>query len=610
MKRRRGTGALVCVLVGCGNSGVVPDPSSPETSAGADGSLELFADDTDPAMAALPFVEDELLVQPYPGADAQALHTLYQRIGALEVEDLDEIQLAILEVADGSLDTCAERLAESGLIEAIHKNYVLEAQVLPDDPDVGRQNHLVQVGAPQAWDRTVGADTVLVAVVDTGVQPDHPDLVGRIAGGWNVYDDNDDYSDPVGHGTQVAGVVAATTNNGVGVAGITWENPVLVVRAGGPTGQTTSRHVAAGILWASGQGARVINVSFAPLWSNSVVRSAARQAYNRGALVVISAGNRGGMATVGGYDEALFVGAVDHANTIATFSDRGPFIDLVAPGTSIRSTALGNGYRLANGTSFAAPIVTGVAALAWSMNPDLRPVSIVEAVTGSATDLGAAGPDDTYGQGAVDASVAVGLAAEASFVPDALPPSLSVRWPRDGAVAAHRFVASVTATDRWGVADVVMSVDATPLATDTQSPYYFVVDPGGFDPGAHELSFVATDLAGNASIPQTVSVVFTDPRTGSQGEAGTVRFLSPAPGTLVSGDVHISATVAAEAGLATIEWRVDGMSRHAAALGGVSSGVSYLWRASEVPAGSHTVTIIITDASGTQSSGSLELVTH
>jgi len=597
---------LVCLLWGCGSPNVAGGGSLPDPNLVEDIATDVFPDDADPVMASQPFVENELLVQPYPGADDAGLNALIESANARVIGELEEIGLTVLQVDAGDIDAAASQLARGGLIEGIHKNYRIETQKRPDDADLGLQTYLDRIGAPQAWDRTVGAASTLIAAVDTGVQTDHPDLVDRLVDGWNVYDNNDNFFDVFGHGTQVTGVLAATTDNAIGVAGVTWSNPVMVVRAANAAGQATSRHVAAGILWAAGHGAKVINVSFAPLWSNTVVRSAVKQAFNRGALVVISAGNGGGTTASRGYAEALFVGATDATNALAFFSDRGPFVDVVAPGTAIRSTALGGGYAPADGTSFAAPIVAGVAALAWSMNPDLRPVTIASVIMDTAEYLGVAGRDSIYGHGAVDARAAVVAAANIAFVPDHTPPTVDITRPASGAVLTRRFVASVSAEDSWGVADVSLLVDDVPQGTDTRSPYRFVMDPGRFNAGRHKLSFVATDLAGNASAAKTVFVDFS--RARSTG--GRVTFESPASGARVSGDVLISATVTANAGLATIEWRVDGETMLAAALSGDSSGVTYLWRTGEVSPGQHRITISITDTKGAQAIGSLTLVTR
>ncbi len=558
----------------------------------------LFTEDADPLMADLEFIEDELLVQPFPGADPVALAALYTDVGATVVEVLTEIDMTVLSVPVEEFDTIATQLAESGLIETVQKNYLHEANETPNDPMFSRQAHLPQVNAEDAWDTTVGAEGVIIAIVDTGVDPDHPDLEDRILDGWNVYDDNDDFDDIAGHGTLVAGVVAASSDNLTGVTGMTWDCPLLAIRATDRTGRSSARDVAAGILWAVAHDASVINVSFAPLWSNRIVKAAAQVAFNRGSLVVISAGNGGGSTTSAGYSEALFVGAVSTTNRIASFSDRGPFVDLVAPGTAIRSTERDGDYGMANGTSFAAPIVSGVAALSWSANPDLRPVSIQSAILTTAVDLGARGEDNVYGVGAVDAAAAVEEAAATPYEEDSTPPTVRIIRPSNRAVIRGRYVARVTATDRWGVADVVLSIDDIPYATDTRYPFSFVIDTGDFSTGSHKLTFVATDLAGNASSAKSVTVTFRHLYSDTTSSSSGIVFSTPQDGSLVSGDVEVMATVSDSDGLATVEWLVDGVSALVSSAYGTSSGVSFVWRTGDAVSGSHTIAIVVTDARG------------
>lgn len=566
-----------------------------------------FPEDADPVIAALPFEPDELLVQPFPGADPQALKTLYAGAGATVIDEMADIDLTVLRVPAGKLRETAGKLADSGLLETFQKNYQYSTQAAPNDPIYSRETHLPQIHAEQAWDLSVGSADIVIGIVDTGVDPDHPDLVDKIIDGWNVYDGNARFDDVLGHGTEVAGIAAAASNNAVGVASVAWESPILAVRVGNESGLSSSQNIAAGILWAAGHGAKVINVSFAPLWSDRVVKAAAQQAFHRGSLVVIAAGNAGGMNSAVGFDEAIFVGAVTTDNQIASFSDRGPFVDVVAPGTEIRSTTFDGDYGMANGTSFAAPIVSGVAALAWAVNPELRPITIGEAIVGSVVDLGATGKDTTFGNGAVDAAAAV-AAAKAAFEPaDTTTPSVKVSMPVTGQSLSGKATAAVTATDRYGVADVVLSVDGVPFATDTRSPYSFVIDTTAFSAGSHELAFVATDSSGNASPPQTVRVSFSGVSTAATGRAGTIRFISPADGSSVTGNVTIKAGVADTDGLSLIEWFVDGESVFVAPLSGASSGVSYLWRTASSAAGSHSITVAITDTAGNQTRGSLSL---
>jgi thermitase len=406
--------------------------------------------------------------------------------------------------------------------------------------------------------------------------------------------------------------VGATSDNATGIAGVAWDSPILPVRVTDDEGLTTTRDLAAAILWAVNHGAKVINVSFAPLWSDRIVRAAAEHAFNRGAIVVISAGNGGSTIASLGYRSALFVGAVGASDDIAFFSDRGPFVDLVSPGVQIRSTGIHSDYQLVHGTSFAAPMVSGVAALAWSVNPELRPASIQAAILDTAIDLGRAGKDTTYGHGLVDAYAAVLEASRSDYTPDATPPTVSVDQPTEGSVFSRRFVAFATATDSpasEGVADVVLAIDGLPFATDTRAPYRFLIDPAAFSQGDHELAFVATDLTGNVSPTTTVTVTFNSGAgdSGLDSHAGIV-FHSPNSGSSVSGTVTITATVTDEDGLATVEWLIDGSPVVAGAVSGGTSRVSYVWRTTGQAPGRQPITSVVTDAMGRQARGDLELL--
>ena len=562
-----------------------------------------FPEDADPANARLSFVDNELLVRPFPGTNRDDLESLYATLGASMVAQQLEIGLDVLLVDSDSLPATAAALAQSDLIESVHKNYIFQAQRLPNDPLYTQQPHLPQINAPAAWDASISSESILIAVVDTGVDADHPDLGAKIVDGWNVYDGNNQYDDIAGHGTQSAGCAAASSDNATGVTGVAWNSGILAVRATDASGQSTSRHLAAGILWAAAQGAHVINVSFAPLWSNVVVQAAATSAFHGGSLVVISAGNGGGLTTATGYPEALFVGAVTTSNAIAAFSDRGPFVNIVAPGTAIRTTARGGDYGLANGTSFAAPLVAGVAALAWSVNPDLPTFVIRDALTDSAVDLGATGTDGTFGAGLVDALAAVEAIQAAGDASDQTAPTVTLVSPRNNAALSGRARVSAGASDAHGVAQVSLLLDGRTIATDHLAPFDFVIDTTLYSAGTHDLAVAATDSSGNDSALRSVTVSIAGVADASNG----VSFRSPANGMTVSGSVTIAANVAASAGLATVEWFVDGESVFVSAVTGITSGVSYQWRTSGTVKGPHSITLVAIDNRGVERSARLDL---
>lgn len=584
---------IACLLTGCTGA---PQPApAPEP-------VFEFEEDSDPILGALSYVDEELLIEAFPGADPDDIAELLEQLGAVVIEDLsdlEELDLSVLNVDPEDLEAIAGELDASGLIETVQKNYIFEPDERPDDPLYAAQEYLETIRAPGAWDITTGSDAVMIAIVDSGVDLTHPDLIDRIAGGWNVYDNNANYRDLTGHGTKVAGVAAAATDNATGVAGVTWACPLLAVRVTDQKGRASARHLVAGILWSVNHGAKVINVSFAPLWSNAIVRWAAERAWARGAIVVISTGNNGNVSASVGHEQALFVGALGGDDQIAPFSDRGPFVDLVAPGTGIRTTGLAGDYPLTNGTSFAAPMVAGVVGLAWSVNPLLRSATVADALLTTAIDLGEQGDDSVYGRGSVDAAAAVAEASRAVFVPDTSPPTVSMVAPLDGDSLSGRTLARVTVTDDWGVDRVVMSIDGIAVGTDRRHPYRFVIDAIKFAAGAHDVSFVATDLAGNEGSPVTVSVTFAGSAiSDSDTSAPGVQFTAPAAGSTVTGSVIISATVAADQGLSAIEWVIDGTSVLSSSISGVSSDVSYQWYPVGISAGEHTITLVVTAADG------------
>lgn len=588
-------------------SGCAPVSDSGDSNAELDAVVTyFFPDDADPTNAQLLVVDDELLVQHAPGADAEARTAAIAAAGGEIISEVEDLDLTAIRIPAGTQGEVAATLAQSGLFEEFHKNYVFSSTAIPNDSSYSLQPHHPQIRSPEAWDIAKGSSAIVIAVVDSGVESTHPDLSGKIIDGWNTRTNSGDFSDVKGHGTLVAGAAAAISDNGTGVAGVAWDCPVVAVRVSDDSGQATARDLAAGILWAVNRGAKVINVSFAPLWSNKLIQSATEAAFSRGAVVIISAGNGGGTTTATGYEAALFVGAIDSSNKIASFSDRGPFVDLVAPGVGIYSTAIGASYRTADGTSFAAPIVAGAVALARSANPDLRPITIQNLLLSTTVDLGAAGVDSTFAGGGLDAAALVTAAQQTQFLPDVTAPTVRITSPKANGSMSGAAKVSITATDDWGVADVVLSIDGAPFATDTRSPYQFVVDTSTFSPGSHQLSVVATDTAGNVSLPHLVKASFARSTT-SLSSATSVMFHSPLNGATVTGDTLIEATLSDSDGLATVEWWVDGAVVSTSSISGASTGVSYLWRASAATSGTHVILIKVLDGLGKQSTANLTL---
>jgi subtilisin family serine protease len=257
---------------------------------------------------------------------------------------------------------------------------------------------------------------VTVAVVDTGVDGAHPDLAGRVTPGGSSLDGAASVTpgtgslDPNGHGTHVAGIAAATADNGLGIAGVAPGATVLPVRVLSASGSGWSTDVAAGIVFAADQGADVINLSLGSGSQSTSMANAIDYAHASGVVVLAAAGNSGPTGPTH-YPAAgantVAVASVTSSGAISGFSTWGSFVDLAAPGSSILSTLPGGGYGYKSGTSMATPFAAGVAALMLDANPAMTPDQVAARLVGTANDAGPAGHDVQYGHGIIDPQSAV-----------------------------------------------------------------------------------------------------------------------------------------------------------------------------------------------------------
>ena len=376
----------------------------------------------------------------------------------------------------------------------------------PNDIRFASQWGLVNSGAKSAWPvaGAINAGTaVTVAVIDTGVQLDHPDLINRLAptSTWGkclsactAYSASDSSTIPTdgdGHGTHVAGIIAAETDNGIGVAGVAGDRPVLImpVQVLDSSGSGTTDGVAAGIAWAVSKGAKVINLSLGSDQNTQAVNSAVDAAYSAGALVVVSAGNCGGFnylangchsqnekdypaayadAGSNGYGKLIPVAAIDSANTVASYSTQQTYVatnGISAPGSSITSTYLSSTYTSMSGTSMASPHVAGAAALVWSTFPSLTREQVRTALRSSVLVTAAASQNaNAYGAGLLNIPGALSLAQIAcACTPTPAPSSpTTTRTPSVTPTRTHTPTVTQTAT-----VTTTRTVTTTPTVTST-----------------------------------------------------------------------------------------------------------------------------------------------
>lgn len=271
------------------------------------------------------------------------------------------------------------------------------------------QWNLPEIATENGWNVTKGSAEVVVAVLDTGVQSDHPDLKGRLVEGINIVDPSVSPEDDVGHGTHVAGIIAAEVNNNEGVAGMTWFTKIMPVKVLDSTGAGSTYSVAEGIIWATDHGANIINMSLGNYAEAEFLHDALKYAYERGVVLVAASGNdntdRPGFPAA--YPEVLAVSATDSDESRADYSNYGDYIDVAAPGTSIPSTYPGSRYAALSGTSMACPHVAALASLVRAANPVLSNEEVMNILRTTSRDLGAQGRDSEFGFGQIDVKSAL-----------------------------------------------------------------------------------------------------------------------------------------------------------------------------------------------------------
>lgn len=609
---------LICGgLLGCGGSSSPQSPqppgngaSQPGGGAGADG--DVFPEDNDPLAAQLDSSTGEIIVHANPGASANELQALFAGSCAKVLQELPQINVSVLEVEPASLDAAAQRLAESPYVAMVQKNYQYDASRLPNDERFTSQMYLESIGLVSAWDMSIGDEQVVIAILDTGVASDHPDLAPKLVPGWNVYDNNGDTSDVLGHGTAVASIAAAATNNGTGMSGVSWLSPIMPIRVTNAGGKATSRDIAAGLVWAADHGASVANVSFSPLAADRTVQRAAAYFRSFGGLVFISTGNEGQHSAAAGSPDAIYVGAINDSGTAASFSNTGPYVDLVAPGTGIMIAALDGGYKTGSGTSFASPIAAGAASLVMAIRPELRSSTISQLLFEQAKSVGAAGKDDVYGHGVIDVAAALGAAERMIESSDRVAPTVRIDSPIEGDTIDGAGQVVVTASDNLEVTEVVLYVDGAPFAVDDYAPYVFAWAGDEFAAGLHTLHCVARDVSGNVATSANVRVNVVassgSPPAECDDAPPSVTFNFPVDGTEVASRVSIQVTVTDNLGVATIEWRVDGVTVQTSQVAGTRVVDSYLWDAASASPGAHVISVRASDLFGGTGTAELRLI--
>ena len=419
------------------------------------------------------FTEGRVLVRFARGASASGVAGEHgMKLG----HEIGRTGFRVVETKGKRAEAARDALRRDRRVEAVELDYIRTAAAVPNDPQyvAEQKSYLATAGFERAWNVVKASSTQVIAVVDSGADLDHPDLVGRLVAGTDVVGLTGDStpSDENGHGTMVAGIAGAVTNNGVGIAGASWGASIMPVRALDANGEGTDVDVAEGMTWAVEHGADVINLSLGGPGTTALLDAAVDHAVANGVVVVAASGNEGVNFPFfpAAHPSVIGVGATDHAGGLAYFSNYGPWIDIVAPGTAVRGTADGGGYAEGPGTSFASPLVAAAAALVRTKNPSWTPAQVVDRLKRTAQDRGYRGLDHAYGFGLLDASAAVGGTASAGVPTPARDASEPNGWSWAGTSIGHSQTRTGTISPEGDVDWYLLANDASRTITITVTP--------------------------------------------------------------------------------------------------------------------------------------------
>ena len=541
-------------------------------------------------------VSGRILVMPRPGLPDEALGLLLRENGATRHRRFGAGDLRIVDLPVGAERAMVNRLSGHPHLKFAELDRTVNVALATTDPYLGSEWHLHKIGALEAWDTTLGAG-ITIAILDTGVNSAHPDLVGTMVSGWNVVDNNSNTSDVHGHGTKVAGTAAASANNSIGVAGVAGGAKIMPIRISDATGGATYSAMAAGLTWAADRGARVANISYVAA-SSAAVLNAAAYLKSKGGLVTTSAGNYGTNANIAASVSMIPVSATTAADGLAGWSSYGSFVAISAPGEGIYTTLADGGYGAVSGTSFSSPITAGVIALMMSARPDLSSSSIEKVLYSSAVDLGVAGRDQYFGYGRVDARAALLSVKAMSAIADTTPPETSIVAPLQSTTVSGIVAINVIASDNVGVSRVELTVNGRLLSTDNMAPFGFSWDSNFVGNGLSTLATVAYDAAGNKASSRSVSVNVANGAASviTDTSPPLVRIFNPVDGSTLAGTVQVRVEATDNLGSAALVQRLVIDGKVVATANGGS--LSYSWNTRKSGLGAHQLQAQVRDAAG------------
>lgn len=552
------------------------------------------------------FVNGELLIRQTVKAHQKDVEKALQSVGGDVLEELPQIRVKRIRVSESAMDKIKAALTKNPNFEFVEENFLAQGSAVPNDPSYYSQWHHNTIMTPSSWDYSTGSTEIPIAIIDSGVDPDHPDLVDKLIPGYNFLEHNSDTHDVLGHGTAVAGSAAASGNNSTGVAGVAWQNPIMPLVALDSSNWATYTNIANAIIYAVDNGAKVINISIGGPSSSYTLENAVNYAWNNGVLVFACAQNYNTSTPYypAACTNAVAVSATDEADNRPSFSNYGDWITLSAPGVSILTTNNGGGYGSWSGTSFSSPITAGVAALVWSANPSLSHHEVLEILKNSADDLGDSGFDIIYGYGRVNAYNAMLEAINYEPKVDCEAPTVNLTSPTDYTTVSGIVTITASASDNNAVEKVTFSIDGKIIDSDTSAPYSTVWNTDGISSGTYTIQVKAVDTAGNesdiVSVPIYIEAVdaveepVAPPATDSDATAPDVVILSPGNGTDITSKTKVHVSASDNNAVVKLNIYVNGERK----VSKDTDSLLWRWNTRKIPTGTYLIRAEALDAAG------------
>ena len=339
---------------------------------------------------------DRILVKFHPTAPEDAKAAVHRYHGGKILSRIQGIDTHVVQISKNTVKEKLRAYRNQAWVKYAEPDYIAHALFTPNDKYFKNQWGMVKIQAPQAWDLTNGLASAKIAICDTGIDLNHEDLASKVVLSRN-FTSSSTVDDRFGHGTHVAGIAAAITNNGKGVAGVGVNSSLMNIKVMGDDGSGYFSWIASGITYAADNGAKVINLSLGSSSPSATLEDAVNYAWKKGVVVVAAAGNEGTDQPIypAYYENCISVAATDQNDAKASFSTYGSWVNVAAPGVNIYSTLphhynrMGyRGYGYASGTSMATPHVTGIAALVWATGYGTDPASVRDKILTAAEKVG------------------------------------------------------------------------------------------------------------------------------------------------------------------------------------------------------------------------------